>query len=158
MPVQAPDADNPRPVSVTNVYSVPVAAATTISTAGIPASGHPASGPSTAIRLFQSATAAATSPVIDRGGYRGPAALVIANVGTGSPAMSVDLQASVDNLTFYNVAYALVATPNTVAVAQIAITTTATTTYLLVTDQAWRYLKVVVTAVTTETYSATYYQ
>jgi hypothetical protein len=45
-----------------------------------------------------------------------------------------------------------------VAVAQIAVTATATTTYLLPTDQAWRYLRVVTSTVTTETYSVTYYQ
>lgn len=158
MPVQTPDATALRSVTLSNPYSVPTAALTKVSASGQPATGALASGPSTAIRLFTAATAAATSPVVDRGGYRGPAALVISNVGTGSPAMSVDIQGSVDNVNFYNAGYALVATPNTVAVAQISITTTATTTYLLVTDQAWRYLRVVVSAVTTETFTVTYYQ
>jgi hypothetical protein len=110
------------------------------------------------IKLFTGATVAASSPVVDRVSYRGPAAIVLANVGTGSPAMSVDIKGSVDGVNFYNIAYALVATPNTVAVAQIAITTSATTTYLLPTDQAWRYLRLDVSAVTTETWTATYYQ
>lgn len=144
--------------AVTATITAPTAAVTRVSAQGGPATGTPDSGPSTAIRLIVAATAAITSPVVDRGSYRGPAALVIANVGTGSPAVSVDIQGSVDNINFYNCAYALVATPNTVAVAQIAITATATTTYLLPTDQAWRYLRVVTSAVTTETVSATYFQ
>lgn len=156
MPVFVDPSAPVRAVTATITPSVP--ALTTVNAAGGPASGTVDSGPSTAIRLIVSAAAAITSPVIDRGAYRGPAALVIANVGTGSPAVSVDIQGSVDNINFFNCAYALVATPNTVAVAQIAITSTATTTYLLPTDQAWRYLRVVTSGVTTETVSVTYYQ
>lgn len=151
------DPDYPRTAVAATVVA-PVPAVTKVTTQGGPATGTVDAGPSTALRLIVAATAAVTSPVVDRGAYRGPAALVIANVGTGSPAVSIDIQGSVDNINFYNCAYALVATPNTVAVAQIAITSTATTTYLLPTDQAWRYLRVVVSAVTTETFSVTYYQ
>jgi hypothetical protein len=158
MPVQAPDTTYAREVSVGNPHTIPSAAVTVTSAAGIPGTGYVASGPATAIRLFVAATAAGTSPVVDRGGYRGPAALVITNVAGGSPTVNVDIQGSVDNVNFYNAAYALVASPNTVAVAQIAITSSATTTYLLVTDQAWRYLRVVTSTVNNETYSVTYYQ
>lgn len=156
MPVWVEPDAAPRAVAAT--ITAPVPGLTKVSAQGGPATGTPDSGPSTAVRLLVSSTAAATSPILDRGTYRGPAALVIANVGTGSPTVTVDIQASVDNVNFYNVGYALVATPNTVAVASLTITTTAMTTYLLVTDQAWRYLKVVTSSVTTETLSATYYQ
>lgn len=143
---------------VTATITAPTPAATTVSAAGIPATGHPGSQPSTRIPLFTQATAAATSQVIDRGSFRGPAGLLVVNVGTGSPSMTVDIQGSVDNINFYNIAYALVATPNTVAVAQITITTSATTTYLLLTDQAWRFLRVVTASITTQTYTITYFQ
>jgi len=155
MPVWV-EPDVVRPVTATIAASTPKV--TTVSAQGGPATGSVDSGPSTAIKLFVGATAAGTSPVIDRGSHRGPGALVIANVGSGSPTVNVDIQGSVDNQNWYNAAYALVATPNTVAVAQIAITATATTTYLLPTDQAWRYLRVVTSTVATETYSVTYYQ
>lgn len=138
--------------------TAPVPTLTKVSAAGVPATGHPGARPSTAIPLFIGATAAGTSPVVDRGSYRGPAALVIDNVGGGAPTVNVDIQGSVDNVNFYNVGYALVATPNTAAVAQIAITSTATTTYLLITDQAWRFLRVTTSTVNNETYSVTYYQ
>lgn len=148
----------PTVKAVTATITAPTPAVTTVTAQGGPATGTVDSGPATAIKLFVKATVAASSPIVDRGAYRGPAALVIDNVGTGSPAVSVDIKGSVDNVNFYNIAYALVATPNTVAVAQIAITSTATTTYLLLTDQAWRYLRVDASSVTTETWSVTYYQ
>lgn len=156
MPVWVDPDHATKAVTATVVAPVPVP--TTVSQSGQPATGARASGPSTAIPMLVAAIAAATSPVLDRGSYRGPAALVISNVAGGSPTVSVDIQGSVDNVNFYNCAYALVATPNTVAVAQIAITATATTTYLLPTDQAWRYLRVVTSTVNNETYSVTYYQ
>ena len=157
MPVQAPDATYVQAVSLSNA-PIQTAGFTTVSASGDPASGAVASGPATAIRLLVASTAAETSGVIDRAGYRGPAALVVANVAGGSPAVTLDIQGSVDNVNFYNVAYALVATPNTAAVAAIAITTSATTTYLLLPDQAWRYLRVVTSAITAETTTVTYYQ
>ena len=137
-------------VNATIVAPVPTRRAAITGTAG--------SGPSTAIPLLVGTTVATTSPVLDRGSYRGPAALVIVNVGGATPTETIDIQGSVDNINWYNVAYALVATPNTVAVAQITVTTTATTTYLLPTDQAWRYLRVVTATITNETTTVTYYQ
>ena len=149
--VDAQDRDlaGPLGVPVTVAASVPVL---------IVASSQPLPLPTTALRLLVATTAAATSPMVDRGAYRGPAALLVANVAGGTPAVSLDIQGSVDGVVWYNAGYALVATPNTVAVAQIAITSTATTTYLLPTDQAWRYLRVVTSAITNETTSVTYYQ
>ena len=144
--------------AVTATVTDPVPAVTVVSAAGVPATNHPGARPTTRIPLLVAATAAATSVVIDRGSYRGPAALVIENVAGATPTVNVDIKGSVDNVNVYNVAYALVATPNTVAVAQIAITTTATTTYLLITDQAWRFLHVVTSTVLNETYSIAYYQ
>jgi len=108
--------------------------------------------------MLNGTTAATTSPRLDRGTYRGPAALVIANIGGATPTETIDLQGSVDGAVWYNVAYALVATPNTVAVAQITVTATATTTYLLLTDQAWRYLRIVTATITNEQTWVTYYQ
>ena len=144
--------------TVAATVTAPIPTLTKVSAAGVPATGHPGARPSTAIPLFVAAAAAGTSAVIDRGAYRGPAALVVTNVGGGSPTVNVDIQGSVDNINFYNAAYALVATPNTVAVAQITVTTSATTTYLLLTDQAWRFLRVTTGTITNEQTWVTYYQ
>ena len=150
MPVWV-DPDSPA----SSVNATIVASAPKLRTA---ITGTVGSGPSTAIPLLVGTTVAVTSPVLDRGSYRGPAALVIVNVGGATPTETIDIQGSVDNINYYNVAYALVATPNTVAVAQITVTTTATTTYLLPTDQAWRYLRVTTGTITNETTTVTYYQ
>jgi len=144
--------------AVTATITAPTASPTTVSDVGIPASGHPGSRPATAVVLLGGTTVATTSPVLDRAAYRGPAALVIANIGGATPTETIDIPVSCDNVNFYNGAYALVATPNTVAVAQITVTTTATTTYLLLTDQAWRYLRVVTATITNEQTWVTYYQ
>lgn len=71
----------------------------------------------------------------------GPAAVVIANVDGGSGTIKVDIQGSVDGTNWFNVPYALVATPNTFVVAQLTLTTAATTTYLLQVDQVWQFLR-----------------
>jgi hypothetical protein len=154
MPVWIDPVYGTRPVEITT----PTAEVTTVSEEGIPASGAPGSAPATRLVMLNGTTAAITSVVLDRGSYRGPAALVVQNIAGGTPAETLDIQGSVDNINFYNAAYALVATPNTVAVAQISITTSATTTYLLVTDQAWRFLRVVIAGVTNEQTWVTYYQ
>ncbi len=134
---------------------VPAVKATIVPSAPVLAGG---SVPSAPIRLLVAGASAITTAVIDRGTYRGPAAVLIANIGTGSPAGTVDLQGSVDGVNFYNCGYSLVATPNTVVVTQLSIGATATTTYLLANDQAWRYFRCVVAGITTNTFWITYYQ
>jgi hypothetical protein len=94
----------------------------------------------------------------DRGlNRRGPAALVVTSTIGATPTVTVNVQGSADGTNFYNVAYALVATPTTPAVAALTITTAVTTTYLLVADQAWRYLKLVYSSNTNVTLTATVY-
>lgn len=96
--------------------------------------------------------------VADRGGLSGPAALVITNVAGATPTVTVNIQGSVDGVNFFNVPYALVATPSTWVVAALTITTSITTTYLLQPGQAWRYLQIVLSANTNESVTADFYQ
>ncbi|MCI0344978.1 MAG: hypothetical protein L0221_05955, partial [Chloroflexi bacterium] len=63
----------------------------------------------------------------------------------------------VDGTNFYKIPYALVATPETVAVADITVTAAVTTTYLLRPDHAWRFLKLNYSANTNVTLTATAY-
>lgn len=87
-----------------------------------------------------------------------PGAVVITSVVGATPTVTVNIQGSVDGTNFYNIPYALVATPATEAVAAIVITTAVTTTYLLrPTAQAWRYLKLVYSANTNVTLTAQAY-
>ncbi len=83
---------------------------------------------------------------VERGG-----ALIITSAVGATPTVSVNIQGSVDGVTFFNIPYALVATPSTFTIAAITITTAVTTTYLLQTGQAWRYIKLVYSANTNVT-------
>ena len=56
-------------------------------------------------------------------------------------SVKVDIQGSADGATWWNIPYALPATPGTVSVAQITITTAATNLYILQKDSPWRYLR-----------------
>lgn len=98
-----------------------------------------------------------TADTLDRGSHRGPAAVVLTSAIGATPTVTVQILGSVDGTNFYKVPYALVATPETVAVADITVTTAVTTTYLLRPDHAWRFLKVNRAANTNVTLSATAY-
>ena len=92
----------------------------------------------------------------DRGTSVGqPAAVVITSTVGATPTVTVNIVGSVDGTNFYNVPYALVATPETLAVAALTITTATTTTYLLRPNHAWRFLKLVLSANTNVTLTAT---
>lgn len=95
---------------------------------------------------------------VDRGSAIGePGAVVITSTIGATPTVTVNIVGSVDGTNFYNVAYSLVATPETVAVAALTITTAVTTTYLLRPGHAWRYLKLVYSANTNVTLTAAAY-
>lgn len=71
-----------------------------------------------------------------------PYALRVTSTVGGTPTTKLDILGSPDGVTFYNIPYALVATPSTFVVTQITITTAVTTFYLLQPDQAWTFIKV----------------
>lgn len=99
-----------------------------------------------------------STDMADRGSLVGlPGAVVITSTVGATPTVTVNIQGSVDGSSFYNVPYALVATPETLTVAAITITTAVTTTYLLRPDHAWRYLKLVYSANTNVTLTAAAY-
>ena len=79
---------------------------------------------------------------MDRGGLSGPAAIVVTSAIGATPTVTVNILGSTDGTNFYNVPYALVATPSTFVVAAITITTAVTTPYLLQSGQAWRFIKI----------------
>lgn len=80
---------------------------------------------------------------LDRGPLAGPALLrVVTTVGAG-PTVKVDIQGSMDGTNFFNVPYALIATPETWVVAQITIVAALTNHYVIKALVPWRYLKLV---------------
>lgn len=93
----------------------------------------------------------------DRGlaGIGASGAIVVTSAVGATPTVTVNIMGSVDGVNFFNLAYALVGTPETPAVGAITITTAVTTTYLLRPGHAWRYLKLVYSANTNVTLTAT---
>lgn len=86
-----------------------------------------------------------------------PGAVVITSAIGATPTVTVNIQGSADGVAYYNVPYALVATPSTFVVAAITITTAVTTTYLLQPNQPWQFLKLVYSANTNVTLTASAY-
>jgi hypothetical protein len=114
------------------------------------------SGGSAVLGSAQTGNADSTNTV-DRGFNRGPAAVVVTTTVGATPTVKIDIQGSVDGTNFFNIGYALVATPETVAVAQITVTTAVTTTYLLRPTAPWRFLKLAYSSNTNVTLTATAY-
>lgn len=82
------------------------------------------------------------STVVDRGYLSGPGAVVLTSViGTAPNTSLVDFQGSADGTVWFNIPYALVATPTTFVVTQITVTTAVATTYLLQTGHPYRYVR-----------------
>jgi len=94
---------------------------------------------------------------LDRGDLLGPGGVVVTTTVGATPTVTMDIKGSVDGTSFYNIPYALFATPTTFVVTAITITTAVTTTYLLQTGQPWRYLKLVYSANTNVTLTANAY-
>lgn len=122
------------------------------------ASVNQIAGGSVALSTAQTGNGDSTNTA-DRGlqGIGQTAALVVTTTVGATPTVTVNIQGSADGTNFYNVAYSLVATPETVAVAALTITTATTTTYLLRPGHAWRYLKLAYSANTNVTSTATLY-
>ena len=116
----------------------------------------PEQGGSYALSVAQTGNADSTNTA-NRGAIRigQPAAVVVTTTVGATPTVTVQILGSVDGTNFYKVAYALVATPETVAVADITITTAVTTTYLLRPNHSWQYLKLNYSANTNVTLTAT---
>ena len=84
-------------------------------------------------------------------------AVVITSAIGATPTVTVNIRGSVNGVDFFNVPYALVATPRTFVVTAITITTAVTTTYLLQENVYCKYLKVVMSANTNVTLTTDVY-
>jgi hypothetical protein len=113
----------------------------------------------TAVANLQTAQTgnADSTNTIDRGGIRGAAMLQINATAGGTPTVTVNILGSVDGTNFFNVAYATVAAPETVAVAALTLTTTAVSQYILRRDHPWRFLKLNMSANTNMTLTSDLY-
>jgi len=114
--------------------------------------------PGDAVALSAAQTGAGDSTnIADRGRRSGGGALTITSTIGATPTVTVNIQGSVDGTAWFNVPYALVATPRTFVLTALTITTAVTTTYLLQEGVFWRYLKTVKSANTNVTLTETAY-
>ena len=96
------------------------------------------------------------SDLIDRGSASGGGAIVITStIGTAPVTATVNIQGSADGTNWFNIPYALVATPRTFVVTALTITTAVATTYLLQELVFWRYLRLAVSSATNITLALT---
>jgi hypothetical protein len=82
----------------------------------------------------------------EQAALQGPGAIVITSTIGGAPSATVNIEGSADGVNWFNVPYALVATPSTFVLTALTITTAVTTTYLLQANQPWQFLRLNVTA------------
>jgi hypothetical protein len=95
--------------------------------------------------------------IATRRNRQGGGAVVITSAIGATPTVTVNIQGSVDGVNWFNVPYALVATPRTFVLTALTITTAVTTTYLLQELVFWRYLKLAYSANTNVTLTASAY-
>jgi hypothetical protein len=88
---------------------------------------------------------------LDRGALRRACLLKVTTTVGATPTVTIDFKGSMDGTNFYNIAYALAGTPETVAVAAVVITTATTNYYILRPEHPWRYVKLVYSANTNVT-------
>jgi hypothetical protein len=101
------------------------------------------------LQTAQTGNADSTNTIIC--GDNGARAVRIVSTVGATPTVTVNILGSIDGTNFYNIPYALVATPSTFVVTAITITTAVTTFYLLQSNQAWRYVKLNMSANTNVT-------
>lgn len=89
--------------------------------------------------------------VCDRGGGLEAALLDIVSTIGATPSATVNVEGSADGTRWWNVPYALPATPSTLAVTALTITTATTTRLVLPAGWPWRFLRANVTANTNVT-------
>src|SRR5262245_24981631 len=95
--------------------------------------------------------------VADRGVFGGPALLKLTSTVGSTPTVTVAVEGSADGTNFFNIPYADSATPTTVAVTNLTITTATTSWKYLITDFPWRYVRLTLSANTNVTLTADVY-
>lgn len=123
----------------------------------VPAVPFFADGGGGSVVLCNGLTGNVDSDIAFRGPRQSGGGLVITSTIGATPTVTVNIQGSVAGVNWFNVPYALVATPRTFVLTPLTITTAVTTTYLLQELVFWQYLKIVLSANTNVTLTATAY-
>jgi len=96
----------------------------------------------------------ASTNILDRGGDRGACLLRLVTTVGATPTVTIAIEGSPDGTDWRNVPYALQATPETVAVANVVITSATTNYYILRPGHPWRFLRLTYSANTNVTTTA----
>jgi len=100
------------------------------------------------LQTAQTGNADSTNTVQRSGGdanLRPPVLRIVSTIGA-TPTVTVNIKGSAENTTFWNVAYSpLGAAPGDWSVAPLVITTAVTALYMLMPNQPWTYIKLVMT-------------
>lgn len=91
---------------------------------------------------------------LDRGGNVGPGLLKLTSAIGATPTVTVAIEGSPDGTNWFNIPYADSATPTTVAVANLTITTATTSWKILQANVPWRFLRLTLSANTNVTLTA----
>ena len=95
--------------------------------------------------------------IVFRGNRTTGGAVVITSTVGATPTVTVNIQGSMDGAAWFNVPYALVATPRTFVLTALTITTAVTTTYILQENIPFRFLKLALSSNTNVTLTADAY-
>ena len=96
----------------------------------------------------------ASTNVLDRGALQTAALLRLTTTVGVTPTVTIAFEGSADGTNFFNVAYAVAATPETVAVANVVIITATTNYYILRPNHPWRFFRLTYSANTNVTTTA----
>jgi hypothetical protein len=96
----------------------------------------------------------ASTNVANRGGNRAAALLKLTTTVGATPTVTIAIEGSADGTNWFNVAYADSATPETVSVANVVITTATTQYKILRADHPWQYMRLTYSANTNVTTTA----
>lgn len=116
------------------------------------------SGPNTAVLSTAQTGNGQSTNIADRGSDIADSALltIVTTVGS-TPTCTYAVEGSVDGSDWFAVAFADVATPETVSVATFVITTATTARKILRPNHPWRFLRITYSANTNVTNTATLY-
>ena len=107
--------------------------------------------PPDALTIDNAATGNTRSDTVDRGSLLSGGALELVTTIGATPTVTVNIQGSFDGTNWFNVPYALVATPRTFVITAITITTATTNRYLLQEGIPYRFFSLIRSANTNVT-------
>lgn len=105
------------------------------------------------LTIDAAATGNTRSDIVDRGTLIAGGSLELVTTVGATPTVTVNIQGSFDGTNWFNVPYALIATPRTFVITAITITTATTNRYILQENIPYRYFSIIRSANTNVTFT-----